>query len=120
MVRTVKKAISKILLNEDTTWVQAIPQILYGYRRRRLAEDLYIFQLMYGMVPRFSSLDSFSLLFDPSDHHARMIELFAVQSARDARYPLLEPSFSSNERYRVKKEVMVAKGRALGAVKLPA
>lgn len=119
MVGTVKKAIAKTLLNEDTTWVQSIPQVLYGYRRRRLAGDLSPFQLMYGVVPRFSSLDPSPLLDDPADQHARTLELFAIQSARAGRDLPRGPSSSDDVRYSVGDQVMVAKGRAFGAVKLP-
>lgn len=52
MVGTIKKTISKMTHNEDSTWVQAILQMLYGYRSHLIVGDLYPFQLMYGVIPR--------------------------------------------------------------------
>lgn len=60
MFGTVKKSIRTYLLNEVLNCVQEVPQIPNGYGRRSIAGDLSHFQLMYGVVPRISSLYTLS------------------------------------------------------------
>lgn len=53
----VKKSILRTLLKEEIGWVQEIFQVTSGYLWCRVVGHLYLFELVYGVIPRLSSLD---------------------------------------------------------------
>ena len=120
MVGSIKRAIAKTIFNGHVNWVESIPDILFGYRRRRLAGHPSPFQLMYGVPPRMTPRDPTPLLQEPLDPRSRALETFAIKSERASRDLVHRPSSPDKKQYRVGDRVLVAKGRALGALKMPA
>lgn len=48
MAGTIKRAISKKLSVSSIEWEEAIPKVLYGYRRRKGTKGNSPFELLYG------------------------------------------------------------------------
>lgn len=120
MVGTVKKSIRKTLLNIDLNWVQAVPQIIYGYRRRLLAGDLSPFHLLYGVVSLLYSPYSSPLLTTPNALVSRELEIVAIQSLCADRGSPHHPKFLDDVRFSLGDKFMVAKGYMLVPLKTPA
>lgn len=124
MVGTLKRAIRKTLLGNGAPgaeWEQELNQVLYGYRRRRMADGYSPFELMYGVGPRSQPGPE----LDPIPKggvHARELELLAAlayRATRVARQKKKEerlPKAASSRRFNVGDQVLVERGAALGAL----
>ena len=119
MVGTIKRAIAKTVLTDQQPWTQALGNILFGYRRRRLGFHPSPYELMYGVPPRMTPFDSQPLAEEPQDAAQREIELLAIQSARAHREHTPRPESQPAEAFKVGEKVLVAKAKALGALKMP-
>lgn len=120
MVGTIKHAIAKTTLNDRPSWTEALPNVLYGYRRCRMGPHLSPFQLMSGVPPRMARHDASLGLENPFEIEYRELEIIAIQSARAHREHVPRPLPTTRRTLSVGDQVLVAKGRVFSAMKLPA
>ena len=76
MVGTLKRGVKKTVVAAQRDWAEALPGVLYGYRRRRMASGASPFEFMYGVKPRFLATEGAAHIqeSESSDDH-RFAEL---------------------------------------------
>ena len=117
MVGTIKRSLGKTAYRNRKKWDLEVPFVVYGYRRRQMAEGSSPFELMYGVPPRMQENDAKPLLSCTTDIHREM-ELMATASARASRVlrQNQDRKVSGKERrYDVGDMVLLAKGKSLTA-----
>ena len=114
MVGTIKKSVAKMVYKNAREWDKRLPKVLYGYRRRRLAEGCSPFELLYVHPPRLSSVDATPLLPACTLAH-RQIELLASANLRAKRHDhhTKSPSRKTTEASQIGEKVLVCRGGAL-------
>lgn len=75
MVGKTKHDIEKSIMEAEGDWVELLPQVLYGYRRRDLCPTPSPFNMMYGINPKMLPSDAVALLADGDPHHS-LFEMF--------------------------------------------
>ncbi len=126
MVGTIKNAMNKSILNEDENdrdWREVIPQVLYGYRRRKGAQGQSPFELMFGIQPRIIGSEIISIT-DNTNDDTRKMELLANSNHRAEKALRLrdpKPKPIKIVKFKVGDKVLVAHGQATKkSVKWPA
>lgn len=123
MAGTIKKGIKQAVLRSDALWLTFVNQVVYGYRRRKPSGQQSPFFLMYGVHHRLCVADPKPLLHDPANLANRCYETIAVQSHRAAKGASSSKRLPTNNNvfhYNVGDMVWVAKGRAIGPMKMRA
>jgi Integrase core domain len=115
-VGTLKRSILRTINGNPSNWDKAIPNILYGYRRRRQSDGLSPFELIYGTQPRLTGVDPVSFIEEPAEEHRR-VELLAYQAVRASRRTL--DNATESNAFSVGDKVLVAHGQAMGPTKWP-
>lgn len=96
-------------------------QVLYGYQRRSLAEGCSPSGLLYGIVPKTTTIEATALVSDSNVVHRRL-ELEAVSSLRATRGSTsLTPREVAKppQIFSIGDKVLVARGTAFETVKWP-
>lgn len=122
MVGGLKQAVKETILKSGQLWPDLVAQGVYGYRRWAVGNHLSPFLLIYGIQLRLCSSDANLLLNLPFQEFSRVVETLAVQSHR-LQHGTEEKKNSSRLEYNiglfnVGKWVWVAKGKAIGALKI--
>lgn len=82
MVASINKSITETVLQENMPWSSAV---VYGYRRKRKYNEASPFQLMYGVIPRMTNDEYYSLIGNLTSLVRRKLELIAAASMRAKR-----------------------------------
>ena len=117
MVGTMKRSITKTVLQSKQEWDQVIDQVVYGYRRRRNSNGFSPYQLMYGHPPRITSTDSTSLVTNSGsdDEVVRNLELLATENLRTEQFIIKnKPKLQNSKitKFSIGDKVLVAHGNA--------
>ncbi len=83
MVGTIKKAIKKVVLTEGGEWDAVLPGVLYAYRRRSMPGGKSPYELLYGIQPRMTAVDTVPLAH--GTQALRELELLALCADRASR-----------------------------------
>ena len=119
MVGTIKRGIANNIFSEKKLWPSKIEDVLFGYLRRRMGPHLLPFHLLYGVPPRMTPFDSPAMSDDPQNPEEREIETLAIQSARARRDQVARSDGPPIETFKDGDLVLVARAKALGALKMP-
>ena len=115
MVGTIKRSLGKNDYRNRKKWDLEVPFVVYGYRRRQMADGFSPFELMYGVPPRMQENNAARPLLNCTTDIHREMGLIATASARASR--LLrqnqdrKPS-GKERRYAVGDTVLLAKGKS--------
>lgn len=82
MVGTIKRAVMESVQNDESEWRHAVLQVLYGYCRRGIANQLSLFQPVYGVSLRISGTESGASIENQFDEEMRESETFSMKSAK--------------------------------------
>lgn len=122
MVGTIKKQVAERVFQKQQSCNAAIRPISYGYQRKAKYRQPGSFQLMYGVVPRRSGDELFSMVGIPvrllSEELQRSSALSLTASRSEQQNPRLRSTKAPHERkFEHEDEVIVARGKALGKLK---
>ena len=112
MVGTLKRGVKKTVVAAQRDWAEALPGVLYGYRRRRMASGASPFELMYGVKPRFLATEAAAHIqeSESTDDH-RFAELLSSSVHRAKRAEPRVIKGTPSLPFYVGQEVLLAKGQ---------
>jgi transposase InsO family protein len=82
MIQTIKRAVHRSLQDPSLEWDQLIPQVLYGYRRRKQADGISPFELLYATTSRLYAGDALSTTLVPAVRQIQALHVSALRASR--------------------------------------
>lgn len=83
MVQTIKHAVKKSVVQNKRDWEEALPQVLYGSRRRKHGKAPSLLRFSYGINPRMMASDAVFALTEAEPKHP-LVQMFKEYSLRAA------------------------------------
>ena len=119
MVGTIKSGVKRVCDSGAMDWDEALPQVLFGYRRRRGPSGFSPFELLFGQAPRMTAQEHPDLTVGETEN-SRKSQLIATAAWRATRSnPKSNPRESIIAekviKYQVGDKVLVAHGQAVAS-----
>lgn len=121
MVETFEKAVRRMAHGLGTEWDEALPNVVFRYRRRPTSGNLSPFQLLYAVKPRLP-LSSACFEGSSGSTYGREAELFAMlgpHATRAVRQRKQNANSQSISQFRLGQLVLVVYGKVFKSVKGP-
>lgn len=84
MVVYLKRSVGWLLASDGTSWNEALPKSIHGYKRHRGQSDFSLFVFLFGHPPRITPIENGALI-SSSGEDAQISENLAIISIRATR-----------------------------------